>query len=503
MNTVTKGWYWPALLLLGALGVVAALLSTPYGGAGTTPDSISYIAASRSLLAGYGFVRYEAVPFTIWPPVYPLLLAGVDVIRSALGIVDITEAIRYGQALGFGALIVAAGVLFRRGLGESALALIAAGFVLASFALLRMAIFTWNELSYTLLSVFFLLAMCRLLAWPGPALLLLVTVLAATGAMIRYAGVGLIAAGGVMLLLGLWGQPLRRYIAYLAVYSASIIPYGLWYLYNRQSETSLRDQGDPWAALLLNLQLTGDLLSEWLLPEALWGPVGGLLLGALIVAAAGLALWAGWGRGGIETVGWVPPLVALYLLVYLAIFYASHMLINTTPVDHRHLGVLYPFILFMLLWAGQCAARRIGGGRVRAALLIGAAAWLLIPAARQVAEMRYFAQYCCEAEGYRRDPLVEWIAANPTDGYFYSNVPLPLLYTDALQYRVPQQLEAFFWFDPARPLYLVWFDQPAAYSGSPRFVFEMPFTPAELESIAEVTLIAETPTGRIYRLTPP
>ena len=110
MNTVTKGWYWPALLLLGALGVVAALLSTPYGGAGTTPDSISYIAASRSLLAGYGFVRYEAVPFTIWPPVYPLLLAGVDVIRSALGIVEITEAIRYGQALGFGALIVAAGV---------------------------------------------------------------------------------------------------------------------------------------------------------------------------------------------------------------------------------------------------------------------------------------------------------------------------------------------------------------------------------------------------------
>lgn len=494
------------LFLLGGIAVVLALVSTQHGGVGTTPDSVNYITASKTLLAGYGYVRYEATPFTIWPPVYPTILAGVNSIRSLLGLPDIVEGIRFYHALLLGVVVVTAGWLYRRSLGDSFYALIATGFVLTSFALLRDAVFAWNELSFLFISMVFVLAMARFLQRPGPGLLFIITVLAGLAAMLRYAGVGIIPAGAIMILCCASQTPLRRRIVYMLFFGLSAVPYVLWYLYNRQSSTPVREQANPLDSLATNLHLTGSLLNEWFLPEPLRSDLSGLLLGLLIVGATVMLLIV-YGRRWRAAAGdqpYLPLVMAIYLLVYMVTFYTAHVLISTTPVDHRHLSVMYVYIVFVLFWAGQYLARRFAprhGGLIVLAL---AAIWLLYPVSKQAAEVAYFARTCCDARTFRPDPMIEWLNANPLAGHAYSNTLMPTLYTDMLQFRVPIRAEQFadgsFALDTTVPLYLIWFDDVRNYLGPSRYSFEMPFTVAELEQVVELELVTENDAGRIYRI---
>ena len=78
--------------LLTATGIWLLTISTPYG-LGLIDDAISYIAASRALLAGQGFTRIWLAtglePITHWPPAFSFSLAvisrvlNIDPYRSA------------------------------------------------------------------------------------------------------------------------------------------------------------------------------------------------------------------------------------------------------------------------------------------------------------------------------------------------------------------------------------------------------------------------------------
>lgn len=72
------------LLLVIALAAPAfAYVFTPLGGVITIGDSISYVAASRSVLAGEELARADGKPLILWPPLYPVLIA----ISTRIGVV--------------------------------------------------------------------------------------------------------------------------------------------------------------------------------------------------------------------------------------------------------------------------------------------------------------------------------------------------------------------------------------------------------------------------------
>ncbi len=102
-----KTAYALVLILLTATGAWLLEISTPHG-LGLTDDAISYIAASRALLAGQGFTRIWLAtglePITHWPPFYSFSLA---IISSILKI-DPYRSARVLNVLIFG---VNAGVL--------------------------------------------------------------------------------------------------------------------------------------------------------------------------------------------------------------------------------------------------------------------------------------------------------------------------------------------------------------------------------------------------------
>ncbi|MDQ1331246.1 MAG: hypothetical protein QG578_1514 [Thermodesulfobacteriota bacterium] len=61
-------------LLLSVAGALVVFFGTSQFGIGISPDSVNYISCARELIRGNGFLSYEGTPFTLWPPLYPVLL---------------------------------------------------------------------------------------------------------------------------------------------------------------------------------------------------------------------------------------------------------------------------------------------------------------------------------------------------------------------------------------------------------------------------------------------
>src|SRR5512141_2450990 len=68
------------LLTLSTIGLVLILLTTSKYGAGVSSDAARNLSTADSLLAGKGFVDMLGAPFILWPPLYPLVLAGLSLL---------------------------------------------------------------------------------------------------------------------------------------------------------------------------------------------------------------------------------------------------------------------------------------------------------------------------------------------------------------------------------------------------------------------------------------
>src|SRR5512143_1786062 len=70
------------LLVLSAIGLVLILLTTSRYGAGVSSDAARNLSTADSLLAGKGFVDMVGAPFVLWPPLYPLVMAGMSLLTG-------------------------------------------------------------------------------------------------------------------------------------------------------------------------------------------------------------------------------------------------------------------------------------------------------------------------------------------------------------------------------------------------------------------------------------
>ena len=96
------------LWILSLIGILLVFVSTTNYGIGISPDSISYISAAKSLLSGNGFVTYDGAPFTLFPPLFPGILA-----LLGLAGIDILIGLRFLNSIIFGLIIFFSGRLFQ------------------------------------------------------------------------------------------------------------------------------------------------------------------------------------------------------------------------------------------------------------------------------------------------------------------------------------------------------------------------------------------------------
>lgn len=174
--------------LLGAVLVIIATRHDPL----LSPDSITYLSVADHIRAGHGFTDFTDKPLAVFGPIYPLLLSpgGRSLIWATIvGVVSIAV----GSAL------------MGRLLQHRVRPVLALGGALAfgaSQGFVRMASVVWSEAPYAAISLGTLVVLSRrsittrVAATGG--------VLAGIGFLTRYAGIGLVATGAVMIAASGW-----------------------------------------------------------------------------------------------------------------------------------------------------------------------------------------------------------------------------------------------------------------------------------------------------------
>jgi hypothetical protein len=429
------------LALAGALAAALVLFLTARGGAGVSPDSVMYLSAARSLLAGHGLVGCQGAPFVEWAPLVPGLMA-----LAALAGLEPFAAIRMVNALAAGAIAILVGVwLLRRTRSTTAAALGALGMAAAA-PLTQVSIYVWSDTLFALLALAAVLALDGARGRRGVRRALWPAAWTALACLDRYVGGTLVAAGVLFFLLERARSGRERLGAALAFAMASSLPIGLWVMRNALVSGTATGAREPaTSSVLANagrlVSPLADMLFPWSVPTAAKVAVVGAAAAALVVAGARA-------RRPRPPAAGAPGALALFAGCYAVGLVAVSSVWASDVIDARLALPLWVAALPLLIQGAHAA---VGGAtapaarRARATLLaLVAVFWL---ARTGVVTLR-------RAEGVRRDGIAgltdpHWrhsalraaLAAGAARGTVFTNAPeLCYLATGSYARMVPHRV---------------------------------------------------------------
>ena len=235
-----------AVAALGTLLVAAREYSY---GASVSWDSLQYLGVAANLLAGAGFTNYDGTPYTVWPPLYPIMLAygglgltapfsvAAPLNMAAFGLTIFVVGRYLGQRLEskFAAAWACVAIALSAPLGE-----------LAAWALAGAPFILLATLALTQADRYRLTGSVWALAWAA-----LFTALAW---QTRYMGVVLVVAVGLVVLFG-GGVSARRRILRAGLFGLAVsAPMAAWL----------------WRNYAVIGELTGNRGAEFSAAEAVW-----------------------------------------------------------------------------------------------------------------------------------------------------------------------------------------------------------------------------------------
>jgi hypothetical protein len=499
---------WGAVLLLALYCAWMVIRSTEGGGLHYTPDSINFLSAARTLVNGEGLWRITRIPFTSWPPIMPVALGAYDLLTRWTG-QDMLERVRYFNALLYGLTVIAAWRLFRPYTQSRWVLLLGLLLTVLAAPITRVFTILWTEGPFMLLVIGYLWALSRLVDQPGLGRLAVMIVMTIACTMLRLAGIGLVPIAALAILLFMHQAGWRQRLLYAGLTLLAAIPYVLWLAYGlslpRPAVFPWESVGEALANVWLNVTLTPSLMAGWFGLAA--GPVSSLVAVVLVVGGivtAALVYWRLGRAGQFPAASAFPIIPALYVPLYILNLYAGQFTVRTTDIDLRHFSVL--IIPCALLLVGlvdhglrQPLARPLRLGIGAAALIW--AGWASLGSFR-TAEVQAAALSRANLE--RTDSLVVALRQSPVDGRVYSNTPYPLLYTAQVVQTAPLTVDDWLPILQAaggRPVYFVWYTDGDSYSPNlDLYYFNLDYTLADLERVAQVEVLTTTDRGRILRL---
>jgi len=445
------------LLSLAALGMLGLAHASALG-IGVSPDSVAYVHAARSFLAGQGLTTFSPnggiVPMTQVPPVYPVLLASV----AALG-VDVALAAKWLSILLFGVTIVVTGAAVRRSTRSLLLSAFGGLLMLTSYDMLYVHSWAWTEPLFIALGLLALLLLAEYVEHPSLRRAVAAAIVVAIAFLTRYTGAALLITGFVAIVLadrGTRGIEWADVAAFLAVACGPML---LWLAWSIHVGAGVAHRSLAWhPPTLRHVASAVDTVWQWLLPGltplglgrsllAHIGPAGVWAAVLSCALAVGLLLLAGvrWASlKGIESGKWLQQpagrvlcLSALYCVAYGGLLIASISLLDaSTPVDVRILSPLYPAILVgALCLVHEALRRRKGDGLLRSMLVVTAIALAGAQVARGAA----------------------WITSAHGSGLGYANVA----------WQRSEAVEYVRSLDPGRPIFSNRFDALYFLTGKP------------------------------------
>jgi hypothetical protein len=506
MTNARKSKIYAVLFILGLSGTLLVLLNTSVYGAGATSDSVNYIAAARSLAAGRGLLCSDLEPFTAWPPLYPALLALIDLVTG----IDPLQSVRWVNAVCFGAVILLCGIwVFIR--TESGWAAVAGSLsVFLSFPLIPLSRMAWSEPLFILFTMVFLMAMEGFMRRGNFRSLSMAAALAGAAFLTRYTGIAAVFCGLVLILVHRQMNARGKARAAFFFMSVSVIPMVFWMARNFTVAGTFSGHQYPLSPTpWYNLLQTAAAVSKWFLPVEVPGSARFLLSGAVISAPAIVLLYRMFREPDSERPVFFETFLplALFLVIYTCLLISTRNRLAFTLIGHRYLSPLYaPLAVYFIIFGFRAAAlleRHRPGLRARFFFLLFFCAWLLHPGLRTVAlSLKWHEE---GAGGYasprwQNSETARYLRERPPNGPVFSNDPQAAYLLASVParrsaykhpYNVPSgesNLSRFL--QASEGGFLAWFDYPAK-----RF-----FTVSELEEFIDIETIAILSDGGVYRL---
>jgi hypothetical protein len=508
------------LLGISAIALVLISLSTSKYGAGVSSDAARNLSTADNLVADKGFVDMTGAPFVLWPPLYPLLLAGISLLTRW----SVFQSAWYLNLLLYPVNIGLAGwLLYRIFEGRAIYAVAGSLVVLLSRSMLRIHANVASEPLFETLILLFCLGAPTYLRTSSPGKLWLLCFLAALAALQRYPGVVL---SGLTLGLVLYRSGIRGVARAAPQLLAAIVPLGSWALFhNLQVSGTLFGPRQLGAMLpIQNITLTLTKIAWWFLPR--YGVLDWLVLHpwVLVIGSLGALLLV---NRGPTLRAWTRALRGAYIwpgLLFSAVYFLL-LAFTVVTADHldltsdRYYVVLLPFVVALVLLTLDSLVMshlHLQPQHLQLALIGVMLVWGLYP----LYSLRQYVQQAlvqgeptnyniANSAHFREMSVVEaagGILAKDPNALVYSNYlnivwfifhhPVAELpFEDAALPR-EQRLAALKqnyadW--PSRPGYIVWFT-PNQYHHIA--------APDELKTIANLQLLFDDDTGQIYSVTP-
>jgi hypothetical protein len=504
------------------LGLVLVLVTTSKYGAGVSSDAVRALSTAEGLLAGRGFVDFVGAEYVHWPPLYPLLLAGL----SWLTRWDVVPVGGTLNLLLFPLNIWLWGRLFQSIFSERPFyAYFASLAGVLSSSMIRVYANVASDPLFVTFMVLFFLAAGRYLQNAEPRAARWMIVLAGLGMLQRYLGVVFFGVAGLAVLSKEGWRGVLRWMPLIAL---AALP-SVWWLvvHNYLGQGTLfgpRAYGQMWPLENISLSLTKIL--HWFLPYApglrdlLLRPFTLLLPAVLLLALLNLkrrAHWSAWLRALTGAYAW--PALLFSLVYYLMLAFTVNTIDHRDLTSDRYYVIILPAILILLfVTLEHLGVAHLAPDRqlIRHAALGAALLWLVYPV--------------YDLQEYLRSALVNGEPSNYNiyNSRFFNELPLVDVGRDLIQADPQAEIYSNYvnalWFQYRRPIrvllpvdnelpqeervallqlrypewpgeadgYIIWFT-PNEY----KYLAE----PEDLARIADLELIYQDEFGLIYRVT--
>ncbi len=458
-----------------------------------SPDSITYLSVADHVRSGHGFSDFTTEPSAVFGPIYPLLLSpgGRSLVWATLvG----AAAIAAGSAL-MGLL------LFRRVRPMMALAgALAFG---ASQGFVRMASVVWSEAPYAVIALATLVVLSRQPLTNRSAGI--GGLLAGLGFLTRYAGIGLVATGAVVVAVSAWRTDQRAELTNrLGAFTAgAVCVSSLWIIRNLvQAGQPLgpRFEGGTSEPLTRTIWLALSGTGHIVVGDG-WSESASARFGAaIVIAVAVLVALALQSRKAIP----LDAGVAMFAVTSFTVPIVARMA-TASDIELRVMSpMLIPVIYLASVTFDRMCTRR--GVAVAGTVVLGW--WVYQGAAFAVR----FPDLAPGGSGYKPQfapQLYDVIDALPADARLLSNSPQRVWWftqrePTLMGFTRPRPGNSHYPIDAehtvqeacAGPTYLAWFDNLQNAGGGPNE------RRPDLVALVDLRLETSVPGGQLYRLAP-
>ncbi|MBS1600134.1 MAG: hypothetical protein JST75_18045 [Bacteroidetes bacterium] len=249
-------------LIAGAIGFFIIQVFSHHSGIGVSPDSVTYISTARNFYNGRGLIGFDNMPLVVFPALYPIFLAAINFITRLDPVVSgaVMNGLLFALLLYFCGAIMNVFSFFSRWYK-----LIILSCLVLSPSLLEVYSMLWSETLFILLTIFFMISMRNYFQKKTIPSLITLSIVVALACVTRYAGIALLSAGGMLIILNREAKITTRIFH---VISYSIISSSLLFINIVRNisatgvATGVRQKGTT--TLLQNIYYFGSILTDWL-----------------------------------------------------------------------------------------------------------------------------------------------------------------------------------------------------------------------------------------------